>query len=366
MKKFIYQAASVGALCLAISYQTLAQAVVSPAPPAPPVPKQVSPDKADQKEIIIRQKGDKDTKITVEIKNGDLFINGKPADKFDDKDIIVEKRDLDEGDVIDVPELSYTPSPFREREWEDAARGYQKAEIDAQRRNMDAQRKMLKSIRVRVNEAFLGVSSKKTDKQGASVLEVTKGSPAEKAGILKGDLIIRVNETKITDPENLYETIHNFKAGDKVKIVLVRGGKERTVTATLEKDDQLTKDFNYNYNYNFKMPDMQEMPDMGSMHVEPWWGPRPPKLGIKAQDAEDGKGVNVLEVEDSSAAFKAGLKKGDIILQFDGKAANSTSELVDDLRDARQKPSVKVKIQRGAITQEIDIKIPRKLKTAEL
>ena len=107
-------------------------------------------------------------------------------DKFDDKDIIIEKRDLDEGDVIDIPELSYTPSPFREHEYDDAARAYQRAELDGQRRNLDAQRKMLKSIRVKMNEAFLGVSSKKTDKAGASVLEVTKGSPAEKAGIIKG------------------------------------------------------------------------------------------------------------------------------------------------------------------------------------
>ena len=97
------------------------------------------------------------------------------------------------------------------------------------------------------------------------------------------------------------------------------------------------------------------------------WGLRQPKLGIKAQDAEDGKGVNVLEVEDSSAAFKAGLKKGDIILQFDGKDVNSTNELVEqNVQEARQKSTVKVKIQRGGVTQEIEIKIPRKLKTAEL
>ena len=262
MKKFIYQTASLGVFCLAISYQTLAQSVVSPPPPPA---KPLSPISGDQKEIIIKQKGDKDTKITVEIKNGELFINGKPTDKFDDKDIIIEKRDLDEGDVIDIPELSYTPSPFREHEYDDAARAYQRAELDGQRRNLDAQRKMLKSIRVKVNEAFLGVSSKKTDKAGASVLEVTKGSPAEKAGILKGDLIIRVNETKIEGPENLYETIHNFKAGDKVKIVLIRGGKEQTVTATLEKGDRtMSKDFNYNYDYNFNMP---EMPDMDGIHV---------------------------------------------------------------------------------------------------
>src|SRR5260221_988044 len=204
MNKFIYQTASLGVLCLAISYQTLAQTVTAPAPgpPPPPVVKAISPDKSDQKEIIIRQKGDKDTKITLEIKNGDLFINGKPADKFDDKDIIIEKRDISDDEVIDIPELSYTPSPFREHEWEDAARVYQRSELDGQRRNLDAQRKMMKSVRVRMNEAFLGVSSKKTDKEGASGLEVTKGSPSEKAGILKGDLMIRCNETNMTDPAN--------------------------------------------------------------------------------------------------------------------------------------------------------------------
>jgi serine protease Do len=366
MKKFIYKATSMGIFYLAIGFKTFAQTPAAPPPPPPAVNvKPVNPDKADQKEIIIRQKGDKDTKITVEIKNGELLINGKPADKFDDKDIIIERRNVDDEDILEVPELSYAPSPFRIHDYEDEAKAYQRAELDAQRNNMEAQRKMLKTIRVRMNEAFLGVSSKKTDKAGASVLEVTKGSPAEKAGILKGDLIIRVNDTKITDPENLFETIHNFKAGDKVKVVFMRGGVEKTVTATLENGDKTFK-YNFDYNnknfdFNYKMP---PMPDM-DMHIENW-GPRQPKIGIKAQDAEDGKGVNILEVEDSSAAFKAGLKKGDIILQFDGKAVNSTNELIDDLQEARQKPSVKIKIQRGTVTQEIDLKIPRRLKTAEL
>ena len=141
MKKFIYQATVIGALCLAFSYSAPAQAKSSPTPPAA---KPVSPDKSEQKEIIIRQKGDKDTKITVEIKNGDLLINGKPADKFDDKDIIIEKRDIDGDEIIEIPELSYSPSPFREREWEDAARGYQRAELDRQRSNLDMQTKNAK------------------------------------------------------------------------------------------------------------------------------------------------------------------------------------------------------------------------------
>jgi serine protease Do len=123
------------------------------------------------------------------------------------------------------------------------------------------------------------------------------------------------------------------------------------------------KDFNYNYNYKFKMP---PMPDMGDMQFDGIWGPRQPKLGIKAQDAEDGKGVNVIEVEDSSAAWKAGLKKGDIILQFDGSEVNSTNELVEQFQEARKKSTIKVRIQRGGNPQDIEIKIPRKLKTAEL
>ena len=107
------------------------------------------------------------------------------------------------------------------------------------------------------------------------------------------------------------------------------------------------------------MPDMRGM-DMGD------WGYKRPKLGIKAQDAEDGKGVNVLEVEDSSVAFKSGLKKGDVIVQFDGAEVNSTNELVDQMEEARHKPVIKVKILRDGVSQDIDIKIPRKLKTAEL
>ena len=46
------------------------------------------------------------------------------------------------------------------------------------------------------------------------------------------------------------------------------------------------------------------MPDMNNMQFDGFWVSRQPKLGIKAQDAEDGKGVNVLEVVDSSAAGK--------------------------------------------------------------
>jgi serine protease Do len=287
----------------------------------------------------------------LEIKNGEYFINGKPLEKFDDQNVIVEKREIANDYEVNG---SYSPSPFRINPWNE-----DRLERDQQNRNEMA-RRVQKSIQIRMNSAFLGVSSRKAEKGGATVLEVTAGSPAEKAGIRKGDIITKVNVSKIESPESLFETIHNFKPGEKVKIVFNRDGKEQSVMATLEKSENKQKDFNYNY--NFTMP---PMPEMGRMDMD-LWGHKQPKLGIKAQDTEDGKGVNVLEVEDSSAAFKSGLKKGDIIVQFDGTDVNSTNELVDQMEVTRLKTIIKVKILRAGISQDIDIKIPRKLKTAEL
>lgn len=339
---------------MAFSQLTMAQPAVPPPPPRP-APSVDNNENGDQTEIVIRQKGDKDTKLTLEIKNGDFFINGKPLDKFDDQNITIEKRKFDENS--DLANLAYSRSPFRE------PRIINDGMMERNLENMERQKSLQKSILIRMNSAFLGVSSRKAEKGGATVLEVTKGSPAEKAGIKKGDIITKLNETKIESPESLYETVHNLKPGDKVTILLTRDGKAQSVVATLDKSEQMPKEFNYNYNYKFKMP---PMPDMGDIQFDGNWGLRQPKLGIKAQDAEDGKGVNVLEVEDSSAAWKAGLKRGDIILQFDGSEVNSTNELVDQFQEARRKSSIKVRIQRAGAPQEIEIKIPRKLKTAEL
>jgi len=122
MKKCIYQTISAGIFLLAFAQMAIGQAVVPPPPPpgippaAPPVPKTIIIDKNDQKEIIIRQKNDKDTKITLEIKNGDFFINGKPLEKFDDQNVIVEKRDIaDEDEAV----IAYSQSPFRNNDWND-------------------------------------------------------------------------------------------------------------------------------------------------------------------------------------------------------------------------------------------------------
>jgi len=116
-------------------------------------------------------------------------------------------------------------------------------------------------------------------------------------------------------------------------------------------------------NYRFTMP---PVPPGGPRAYSFNFSERGPRIGIKAQDTENGKGVKVLDVDDDSPADKAGIKEGDVITQFDGKPVNSANELADLARAAKTKPSVAIKLTRAGKPQDVTVKIPRKLKTAEL
>ena len=300
-------------------------------------------------EIIIKHKTDKDAKVTIEIKNGQVFINGKPSSDYNDDNLSISKRKIKimNGPVVisDGDDMMMAPSPFRRGgTW-----SY--------------------DLKMKTNKTFLGVTSLKPDNgpDGAKIGEVSPGSAAEKAGLKQGDLITKVDDKTIDGPESLSDAIGRYKPDDKVTITFTRDGKEQKVTAVLGKgkdaatysldgapDAEFYRNFkelmppgNYNYNYRYNLE--------GS-----------PRLGIHAQDTEDGKGVKVLEVDDESAASKAGLKEGDIITRFDGKEVNNATELAQSARESRTKSSVHVSLLRSGKSMDLDIKIPRKLKTADL
>ena len=96
------------------------------------------------------------------------------------------------------------------------------------------------------------------------------------------------------------------------------------------------------------------------------WSGGSPKLGLSVQDTDDGKGVKVIEVDDESNAKKAGIKEDDIIMDVDGKAVNGADEMAKIIRESKDKVSIMVKLQRDGKTQNIEVKIPKKLKTADL
>jgi serine protease Do len=84
------------------------------------------------------------------------------------------------------------------------------------------------------------------------------------------------------------------------------------------------------------------------------------------QDLSEGKGVKVTDVDDASAAEKAGLEKDDVITEINGKAVSSVDDLKSSIRDLKEGDSVKVTYQRDGKSQSATISFPKKLKMAEL
>jgi len=302
-------------------------------------------------ELIIRHKSEKDGKIIVEIKNGEVFINGKPVRDFDDSTISVKVRGVD--DEFNAMSFSAPHSPFRSGSW-----SFDSGEFPG----------------VDSKSAFLGVTSEKSENGGAEINRVSKGSAAEKIGLKEGDVITKIDEAVINDPEDLSKVIHKYKPENKVVVTYKRNGKEMKTTATLGKMKMEYESFN-----GMALPKGEDMyvppvPPIASYNYRGYGGPnkiyysysRGPKIGIKAQDTDDDKGAKVLDVDDESPAAKAGLKEGDIITQFDGQNITNANELADIARTTKTKSSFKVKIVRGGKPQELEVKIPKKLKTADL
>ena len=89
-------------------------------------------------------------------------------------------------------------------------------------------------------------------------------------------------------------------------------------------------------------------------------------MGLSVQDTEDGKGVKVLDVDEDSNAAKAGVKKEDVITHVNDEAVNSADEIARKVRASRDKASFQLKVLRNGKAQTIEVKTPRKLKTADL
>lgn len=300
--------------------------------------------------IIIKPKVNADTKLSIEIKGDAVTINGKPLAEYKSDDVTVSRRKQLIIGNKGLAEMDAMAPPTRFRKGGVTVYGYGNGDDN-----------LATTHSFNSNKAFLGVGSEKVA-EGARITSVSDESAAEKAGLKEDDIITKINDTKITGPEDLTKTIGKFNPDEKISITYKRDKKEQKTTATLSKR-KLTgamsfaapeafdgfRKFNLdnNLNYNFAYPGK-------------------PRLGIKAQETEEGRGLKVLEVDDESTADKAGIKEGDIITSFDGKEVNDIEGLRDLSAPAIQKGSFKVQVTRDGKQQEIEVKIPKKLKTTSL
>ena len=305
--------------------------------------------KKEVEEITIIRKSDDKTKTVVEINGDKITVNGKPIEDLKDDNITVHR-----GKYKTMEGLNYYGSP--------------RTRVSGQNFNWDSGNGNM--YHLDENRAMLGVVTEEVE-GGVKVTELTDESAAKKAGIKEGDIITKIGDTKIEDPEQLSETVRKHKPGDKVAITVLRDKKEQKITTELGKWKGVSS-FSYGPGQNFKMempeyelfaPRVQATPRVRNGQA---WSGGAPKLGLSVQDTDDGKGVKVIEVDEESNAAKAGLKENDIITNFNGTDVNSADEVAKLVKENKDKPTISLKIKRAGKVQSIEVKMPRKLKTADL
>lgn len=168
------------------------------------------------------------------------------------------------------------------------------------------------------------------EEYGAVVEKVEADSPASKAGLVSGDVIVEFAGEKVRSVAELRRLVGETPPGRTVQIRIRRNGEKKALSATLEARqeglghwmsrmrDQFWPEVNmpaHAFSFNFGGPRLGISADRLTPQLAEYFG------------VKQGKGVLVREVDAGSAAEKAGLKAGDCIVQVDSTPVESVMDL---------------------------------------
>jgi serine protease Do len=181
---------------------------------------------------------------------------------------------------------------------------------------------------------------------GVLVAEVLRRTAADDAGIKRGDIIIEIEGQAMDSAEELRSRIGSYGPGDKIKLKILRQGDTKNINVVLGDLKDLT----------------------GSPGKE-----RPPaeeqRLGLKVEtltgEMADGtryegeEGVVVTAVKGGSPADRAGLKRGDLIIEIDRQTVKDSGDFYDIITEAEAGESVLILFNRNGNTRFVALRVPK-------
>jgi membrane-associated protease RseP (regulator of RpoE activity) len=188
--------------------------------------------------------------------------------------------------------------------------------------------------------------------RGVGVTQVIKDSPAEKAGLRKDDVILRLDGENVSSVRKLNRLVSELSPDQSVKVTISRGGSEQEITATIGKRNNTSMAQNL-FNgeprvFKWEGPDMKgfkwETPlnrenfprfnNDGNMSL---FLSNSRRIGVSTMSLTkqladyfgiaSGKGALVTSVSEDGPAAKAGIKAGDVITAVDGEAVDSPGDI---------------------------------------
>jgi serine protease Do len=154
------------------------------------------------------------------------------------------------------------------------------------------------------------------EQQGALVADVMAGTPAEKAGLRRGDVIVAFNDKPVNSSRDLPAMVANTPVGQEATLTVVRNGRRQELSITVG-----------------KLPAEEARAETPSQSRQTQWGLQlqgiTPQLAARHGLKTD-HGALVVGVQPDSPAAEAGIRAGDIILEVDRQAVESA----EDAREA--------------------------------
>jgi len=168
-------------------------------------------------------------------------------------------------------------------------------------------------------------------KFGVRIKKITKESPAEEAGLMVDDIILKIDGDKIYTVDQIKKMLTFFEPEQKIKITYEREDKTKTCSLQLEEKKVPTRTY-----MGVFLEDLSE--------------------NIKKELKYKGSyGILIQEVVEDSPADKAGLKGEDILLTFADEKIYTTDQLIKMLQNYKPENKVSLEILRGKKNKKIDI-----------
>jgi serine protease Do len=179
---------------------------------------------------------------------------------------------------------------------------------------------------------------------GILVANVQEDTPAHKAGLEAGDVVLEFGGVKITDVSEFRRVVAGFEPNEKVKVKILRDGREKTLEATLEERPESVA--------SAQQPEPEpEAKTWFGIHVADVNDRPARELQIEAEE-----GAVVVEIDPGSSGADSGLQVGDVIVKIDNEMIRGVADYggVMEKLEGKDK-AIDVMVRRGAYTYFVAI-----------
>ena len=226
------------------------------------------------------------------------------------------------------------------------------------------------------------VSDPEGSSPGVRIDGVDDDSPAAKAGVKEGDVVVEFDGERVRSARQLTRLVQETPDGRTVKMTVTRGGGRQTLDITPE-SSATAGAWSFGVGPEFReelergLRGLRELPERGGPMFDFRFDGRPGmsvprgRLGVQVETLTDqladyfgvkGGGVLVSSVTAESPAAKAGLKAGDVITAVNGTAIRDAGELIEEIAEVGASGDTRLEIvrDRKASTVTATIEQPRR------